>query len=115
MKLFERSRNLVRRFSQEIEFYRRVFRHPRTPRASKFLLGLAIAYAASPVDLIPDFIPVLGYIDDLLILPLLIWIALRLTPKSVMMECRQTEGAMANDAIPPTANGSVRQGHHRLH
>jgi arsenate reductase len=89
MKLLEHSRNLVRRFSQEVEFYKRVIRHPRTPRVSKVLLGVAIAYAVSPIDLIPDFIPVIGYLDDLLILPLLIWIAVRLIPKSVIIECRQ--------------------------
>jgi uncharacterized membrane protein YkvA (DUF1232 family) len=105
MKLFERSRSLVKRFSQEIEFYRRVLRHPRTPRVSKLLLGFAIAYAASPIDLIPDFIPLLGYIDDLIILPLLIWIALRLIPKCVTMECKQTE-TTANNDIAPKGKGS---------
>lgn len=91
MKLLEHSRNLVRRFSQEIEFYKRILRNPRTPRVSKVLLGVAIAYAVSPIDLIPDFIPVVGYLDDLIILPLLILIAIRLIPRSVIMECRQTK------------------------
>ena len=91
MKLLEHSRIVVRRFSQEVEFYKRVIKNPRTPRVSKVLLGVAIAYAVSPIDLIPDFIPVIGYLDDLIILPLLIWIAVRLIPKSVMMECKQTK------------------------
>jgi uncharacterized membrane protein YkvA (DUF1232 family) len=91
MKLLEHSRNLVRRFSQEVEFYKRVLRSPRTPRVSKLLLGVAIAYAVSPIDLIPDFIPVIGYLDDLIILPLLILIAIRLIPRDVIMECRQTK------------------------
>jgi uncharacterized membrane protein YkvA (DUF1232 family) len=92
MKLFENLRNLVRRFSKEIEFYKRVYRHPRTPRVSKLFLGAAIAYAASPVDLIPDFIPVIGHLDDLLIVPLFIWIAVRFIPKSVIAECKETDG-----------------------
>jgi len=91
MKLLKHSRRLIRRFLQEIEFYRRVLRHPRTPRFSKLLLGVAIAYAVSPIDLIPDFIPVVGHLDDLVILPLLIWIAVRLIPKSVTTECRQAK------------------------
>ncbi len=91
MGLFQHSRDLIRRFSQEVEFYRRVLKHPDTPRAAKLLLSAAIAYAASPIDLIPDFIPVIGYLDDLLILPLLIWTALRLIPKSVILECRQSK------------------------
>ena len=91
MKLLEHSRNLIRRFSQEVEFYKRVLRNPRTPRVSKVLLGVAIAYAVSPIDLIPDFIPVIGYLDDLIILPLLILIAIRLIPRSIIIECRQTK------------------------
>ena len=88
MKGTDRARNLVKRFRQELDFYRRVLRHPRTPRASKALLAAAIAYAVSPVDLIPDFIPVLGHLDDLIVLPLLLWLALRLIPKEVLAECR---------------------------
>jgi uncharacterized membrane protein YkvA (DUF1232 family) len=90
MKLCEYWQNLAGRFSQEIEFYRRVLRHPDTPRAARLLLGAAIAYAASPIDLIPDFIPVVGYLDDLIILSLLIWAALMLIPQSVITECKQS-------------------------
>jgi uncharacterized membrane protein YkvA (DUF1232 family) len=82
------ARGLLRRFSKEIEFYRLVLRHPRTPRASRILLGAAMAYAASPVDLIPDFIPVIGHLDDLIIVPCLTWLATRLIPKGVITECR---------------------------
>ena len=91
MKLIEHSRSLIGRFRAEIEFYRRVLRHPRTPRVAKLLLGAAIAYAVSPIDLIPDFIPVVGYLDDLVILPLLIWAAVRLIPETVIAECRQAK------------------------
>jgi uncharacterized membrane protein YkvA (DUF1232 family) len=89
MRLSKCSRDWITRFSQDLEFYKRVLNHPDTPRAAKLLLGFAVTYAASPIDLIPDFIPVVGYLDDLLILPLLIWISLRLIPKTVIMECRQ--------------------------
>ena len=88
MKLTERARSIVKRFSQEIEFYRLVLKHPRTPRGSRVLLGVAIAYAVSPIDLIPDFIPVVGHLDDAIILPVLIWLALRMIPKDVIAECR---------------------------
>jgi len=74
--------------SQEIDFYRRVLAHPRTPRLSRLLLAVAVAYAVSPIDLIPDFIPVVGHLDDLVILPLLVWLAVRGIPKEVMAECR---------------------------
>lgn len=85
----EQARAWVRRFTQELAYYRRVLRHPRTPRAAKLLLGAAVAYVVSPIDLIPDFIPALGHLDDLVVLPLLVWLALRLIPKDVLEECRR--------------------------
>lgn len=63
-------------------------RDPRTPWLAKLVVGLVVAYALSPIDLIPDFIPVLGYLDDLLLLPLGIWLAIRLLPAEVLAECR---------------------------
>jgi uncharacterized membrane protein YkvA (DUF1232 family) len=88
LRLTEHTRSLVPGFSQEIEFYRLVLRHPKTPRASRLLLGAAIAYAASPIDLIPDFIPVIGHLDDLIMVPLLIWLATRLIAEDVITQCR---------------------------
>lgn len=64
-------------------------RHRETPLLAKALCILAAAYALSPIDLIPDFIPVLGYVDDALLLPALIWLAVRLLPGHVVDECRQ--------------------------
>lgn len=91
MSLFVHARMLIARFTQELAFYRRVLAHPRTPRVSKLLLGAAIAYAVSPIDLIPDFIPVIGHLDDLLILPVLVYLAVRRIPKDVLAECRSME------------------------
>ncbi len=58
-----------------------VLKHPKTPRMARVLLGMAIAYMASPIDLIPDFIPVLGHLDDLVIVPLLVLAARRSAPR----------------------------------
>jgi uncharacterized membrane protein YkvA (DUF1232 family) len=58
-----------------------------TPLLAKIIIGITVAYALSPIDLIPDFIPVLGYLDDIIILPLLIAWALKLIPPAVMSEC----------------------------
>jgi uncharacterized membrane protein YkvA (DUF1232 family) len=63
-------------------------RHPRTPFLPKALAMALVAYALSPIDLIPDFIPVLGYLDDLIILPVGIWLVLKMVPEDVMAECR---------------------------
>jgi uncharacterized membrane protein YkvA (DUF1232 family) len=91
MQLTERARSIIKRFLQEIAFYRLVLKHPRTPRASRFFLGAAITYAVSPIDLIPDFIPVIGHLDDVIVLPVLIWLALRLIPEDVIAECRNLQ------------------------
>lgn len=79
---------LVKKFTNEVDFYRRIIAHPRCPRITRLCLGAAVAYALSPIDLIPDFIPVLGHVDDALILPLLVYIALRSTPKELVEEIR---------------------------
>jgi uncharacterized membrane protein YkvA (DUF1232 family) len=66
-----------------------VLKDPRTPRVSKWLLGVALVYLASPVDLVPDFIPVLGQLDDLVIVRGLVWLATRFIPHGVVAECRE--------------------------
>jgi uncharacterized membrane protein YkvA (DUF1232 family) len=62
---------------------------PRTPWYAKALGGFVVAYALSPIDLIPDFIPVLGYVDDVLLLPVLIWLTVKLLPEDVLHDCRR--------------------------
>jgi uncharacterized membrane protein YkvA (DUF1232 family) len=64
------------------------YRHPKTPWYAKILVALIGGYAFSPIDLIPDFIPIIGYLDDVLLLPLGIYIAIRLIPKEVLDETR---------------------------
>ena len=63
-------------------------RDPRTPWYVKFLVGGIVAYAYSPIDLIPDFVPVLGYLDDLILIPLGIALVIKLVPDAVLAECR---------------------------
>ncbi len=84
-------------------------RHPDTPLLAKALCFLAVAYALSPIDLIPDFIPVLGYLDDALLLPALIWLAVRLLPPQVIATCRaQAEAWMsAHEARPSSYVGAA--------
>lgn len=65
-----------------------VCRHPRVPWYAKFLALIIVGYALSPIDLIPDFIPVLGYLDDLILVPLGIMLVIRLVPADVVAECR---------------------------
>lgn len=63
-------------------------RHPDTPLLARALCFFAVAYALSPIDLVPDFIPVLGYLDELVLLPAMIWLAVRLLPAAVVEACR---------------------------
>jgi uncharacterized membrane protein YkvA (DUF1232 family) len=77
-------------------------RHPETPFLVKGLCILAVAYALSPIDLIPDFIPVLGYLDEALLLPAMIWLAVRLLPQHVIQACRvEAEQWMASRKSRP--------------
>ena len=80
---------LFSRIKSEIQVYQRALSHPRTPKLAKWLLGLALVYLISPIDIIPDFIPFAGQLDDLVIIPVIVWLALRLIPKDVLAECRQ--------------------------
>ena len=80
------------------------YRDPRTPWYAKLLAAGVVAYAASPIDLIPDFIPILGILDDLVIVPLGAALAIKMVPKEVMAECREK----ARIAVKPSASGTMR-------
>lgn len=63
-------------------------RHPDVPIIAKIVIGIVVAYALSPIDLIPDFIPVLGWLDDLVLVPFGLWLAIRLIPADIWRECQ---------------------------
>ena len=71
-----------------------------TPILAKLLAGITVAYALSPVDLIPDFIPVLGYLDDLILLPALAALTIKLVPDEVMEHCREQSQDLWKDGKP---------------
>ena len=75
-------------------------RDPRVPLAAKLIIGTVLAYALSPIDLIPDFIPVLGYLDDLLLVPVGIALAIKLIPNDVWLECRREAQAALSRKLP---------------
>jgi len=65
------------------------YKRKDVPILAKILIAIIIAYALSPIDLIPDFIPILGYLDDLIILPVLIYFAIKLIPQNILDECKE--------------------------
>ena len=83
---------LAQAFKRELALYRCALRHPDTPWPARALLALAVGYALLPFDLIPDFLPVIGHLDDLIIVPGLVWLALRLIPPDVIKDCRAGTG-----------------------
>ena len=85
----------ARRLKREVHAIYLATRSPRVPWYTKWLALAVVGYALSPIDLIPDFIPVLGYLDDLIIVPLGIWLVLSLIPQEVMAACR----ARADEAV----------------
>lgn len=96
MDMKERARKL----KEDIPAVFLALKDPETPAAAKIFAGLAVLYALSPIDLIPDFIPVIGYLDDLLILPLLVSLAVRYIPKDILERSRAESKGMWENGRP---------------
>jgi len=100
MPLLTELKQRARRLKTEAFALYLAARHPGTPWYAKLLAAAIVAYAFSPIDLIPDFIPVLGYLDDLVLIPLGLALAIRLIPSPVLAECRAAAGAFASGDRP---------------
>lgn len=87
--MLERWRQRARQLKTETYAIYLAYRDPRVPWYAKLFAACVVAYAFSPIDLIPDFIPILGYLDDLILVPLGIALAIRMIPAPVLDECRQ--------------------------
>lgn len=94
MNMKDKLGGLSRKLKSEIKFHRLVLADPRTPKSAKLLLGMAIFYALLPFDLVPDFLPVIGYLDDLIIVGGLAMLAMRLIPKELVKENRERIAGM---------------------
>ena len=82
-------------------------RHPETPWYARLLVAGVVAYALSPIDLIPDFVPVLGYLDDLILIPMGITLAVRMIPTPVLAECRARAKVIMANGNPVSRTAAV--------
>lgn len=89
MKLISNLKLKVKNLKQDIVVLTLAYSDKRTPLIAKILIGITVGYLLSPIDLIPDFIPVLGILDDLILVPILISISIKLIPKFVLEEARK--------------------------
>ena len=87
--MLNRLESVASTLKREIDVYRVVLKDSRNPRPAKLLLGLAIGYLLLPFDLIPYFIPVVGQLDDVIIVPAMVILALKMIPRDVVEDCRE--------------------------
>lgn len=100
MDLHRRFEDFASRMKREVVALYFAIRHKNTPLSAKIIGALTVGYAVSPIDLIPDFIPVLGYLDDLLIVPLGAWITIKLIPPDVWRESQALAAQQGNVRLP---------------
>ncbi len=93
LSMLRKLRRRARTFKADTLALYYAVRDPRTPWYAKLIAGAVVAYALSPIDLIPDFIPILGYLDDIVLVPLGIALAIRLVPEDVLAEARSRAAA----------------------
>lgn len=105
--LIVRAKQWARTVKRDVHAVWRAARDPRTPWLAKVLALMVAAYAVSPIDLIPDFIPVLGYLDDLVIVPLGILLVVRLIPPELMAEHREAAAEAAERPVSRFAAGLI--------
>lgn len=100
-------RQRVRRLKQEVGALYLACRDPRVPWYAKLLAAGVVTYAFSPVDLIPDFIPVLGHLDDLVLIPLGVLLVRRMIPEDVMTDCRARAQAVSGGKPTNWLGGAI--------
>jgi uncharacterized membrane protein YkvA (DUF1232 family) len=105
--LIDRWRNEARRLKREVYALYMACRDRRTPWYAKALAAGLVAYALSPIDLIPDFIPILGYLDELIVLPLGVLLVRQMIPEAVMADCRLRADAAFRQGKPVSRVGAA--------
>jgi uncharacterized membrane protein YkvA (DUF1232 family) len=99
-RLAERLKGWARRLKAELYALYLAYRDPRVPLYARVFAAVVVGYAFSPIDLIPDPIPVLGYLDDLVLIPLGIALSVRMIPEPVLAECREKASRLSAGSRP---------------
>lgn len=89
LSMIERMKEKTSELKKQVFTLYLTYKKKETPLIAKVFTAIVVAYALSPIDLIPDFIPVLGYLDDLILIPMGVTIALKLVPAEIMEECKK--------------------------
>ena len=97
----------ARRLKVEVYALYLAYKDPRVPRHARILAALVVGYAFSPIDLIPDPIPIFGYLDDLVLIPLGVALVLRMIPAEVMADCRENAKAVVSQGKPVNKTAAV--------
>jgi uncharacterized membrane protein YkvA (DUF1232 family) len=105
--MLARWKDRARKLKREVYALYLAYRDPRVPRHARIFAGCVVIYALSPLDLIPDFIPVVGYLDDLVLVPLGIALALRMIPADVMADCRVEAQRLIEQGKPVSRVGAA--------
>lgn len=100
-------KEIARQLRRDIPAIYLALRNPKTSIIAKLFGSITVIYALSPIDFIPDFVPILGYLDDLILLPLLVFITIKFIPKEILIECR-------NQAIHLWENGKPKQWYYAI-
>ena len=98
--LFEKLKTKAKQLKGETYTLFLAYQHPATPWFAKVFVAVVVAYAFSPIDLIPDFIPILGYLDDLILVPLGITVAFKMVPQEALTAARKQVKQELKDEIP---------------
>jgi len=106
--MLKRIKAWAKSLKREVKALYVAYRRPDVPWYAKVSAAVVVCYALSPVDLVPDFVPVLGYLDDLILIPLGVWLTVRMIPEAVMEECRLLgEDIFSNSRVKSWAGGIV--------
>ena len=109
MKVFQKIHNWAKELKCDVLVLWFALKNLETPLIARAVAFITVAYALSPIDLIPDFLPILGYLDDLILIPIFIWITIKLVPDDVMAQSRKQaqEWLESNQLKPKSYFGLV--------